>query len=294
MVDYYPVISRAVAEAADSGQRRQIYQCARDALLKQLRGGKQATEAEITRERLALEDAIRRVEAETMRRARRAPPNVEAAASPARPVPAKPVQTAGQVPKPPAAPPTVSPRSFEPSPTVRPPARPIEPNAATARHDVRSIGTPQDARAERGVVRRVTRTLALMVQGIRRSHARLDMPRSKELLKQKLGERGFDAARLSGACLEQLANSTIRYASRKAQVDASRIGAAEISEALDETASEIVDCLQRDHSAEFLDVKEALFADEKQALFAEVKEALERYGIAGSRKQAASDARRSE
>jgi hypothetical protein len=291
MVDYYPAISRAVAEAADSGQRRQIYQCARDALLKQLRGGNQATEAEITRERLALEDAIRRVEAETMRRARRSPPNVEAAASPARPVPAKPL--AGPLHKPPGAPPTISPRSFEPSPVIRPPARPIEPNSATARHDARSIGTPQSARADRGVVRRVTRTLALMVQGIRRGHASLDMPRSKELLKQKLGERGFDPARLSGACLEQLANSTIRYASRKAQVDAARIGAAEISEALDETASEIVDCLQREHSAEFLDVKEALFADEKQALFAEVKEALERYGITGSRKQAASDARRS-
>ena len=56
----------------------------------------------------------------------------------------------------------------------------------------------------------------------------------------------------------------------------------------EETVSEMLDCLQRDRSPEFLEVKEALFPDVKQALFAEVKEALQSYA-ADVRKPAAID-----
>ncbi len=67
MADYYPLLSRA-AEALEHNtpeQRRQVYERARVALVRQLRGiTPPLSEPEITRERLALEDAIRRVEAE--------------------------------------------------------------------------------------------------------------------------------------------------------------------------------------------------------------------------------------
>jgi hypothetical protein len=80
MADYYPLIARAV-EALDKNtgeNRRALYERARTALVAQLRGVVPALEeAEITRERLALEEAIRKIEAESARRAReetRAPP----------------------------------------------------------------------------------------------------------------------------------------------------------------------------------------------------------------------------
>jgi len=73
MADYYPLIARAV-EALDknSGEhRRALYERARTALVAQLRGVVPALEeSEITRERLALEEAIRKIEAESARRAR--------------------------------------------------------------------------------------------------------------------------------------------------------------------------------------------------------------------------------
>src|SRR5213078_793245 len=55
--------------------RRLLYERARSALVAQLRGMNDPplTEAEITRERLALEEAIRKVEAEAARRAREGP-----------------------------------------------------------------------------------------------------------------------------------------------------------------------------------------------------------------------------
>ena len=70
MADYYPLISRAVA-ALDKNRgenRRAIYERARTALLAQLRGVTPALqESDITRERLALEESIRKVEAESAR-----------------------------------------------------------------------------------------------------------------------------------------------------------------------------------------------------------------------------------
>jgi hypothetical protein len=70
MADYYPLISRAVAglEKNNGENRRVLYERARAALLDQLRGVTPAlTESDITRERLALEESIRKVEAESAR-----------------------------------------------------------------------------------------------------------------------------------------------------------------------------------------------------------------------------------
>ena len=73
MADYYPLISRAVAglEKNNGENRRTLYERARAALLAQLRGVTPAlNESDITRERLALEEAIRKVEAEAARKSR--------------------------------------------------------------------------------------------------------------------------------------------------------------------------------------------------------------------------------
>ncbi|HEX4040387.1 MAG TPA: hypothetical protein VHY10_01685 [Xanthobacteraceae bacterium] len=73
MADYHPLIARAV-EGLDNSTgeaRRGLYERARAALVAQLRSIEPAlSEADITRERLALEDAIRKVEAESVRKAR--------------------------------------------------------------------------------------------------------------------------------------------------------------------------------------------------------------------------------
>src|SRR6187455_2484881 len=76
MADYHPLIARAVAglEKNTGENRRALYERARTALVAQLRGVSPALdESEITRERLALEEAIRKVEAESARKAREEP-----------------------------------------------------------------------------------------------------------------------------------------------------------------------------------------------------------------------------
>ena len=70
MADYYPLISRAVAglEKNTGETRRALYERARTALVAQLRGvTPPLSETDITRERLALEESIRKVEAESAR-----------------------------------------------------------------------------------------------------------------------------------------------------------------------------------------------------------------------------------
>ncbi len=72
MADYYPLIARAVAglDRNTGENRRALYERARSALVNQLRGvDPPLDESDITRERLALEDAIRRLEADATRRA---------------------------------------------------------------------------------------------------------------------------------------------------------------------------------------------------------------------------------
>lgn len=73
MTDYYPLIARAVSGLSkNTGEaRRTIYERARSALVDQLRGlDPPLPESEITRQRLALEESIRKVESEAARRPR--------------------------------------------------------------------------------------------------------------------------------------------------------------------------------------------------------------------------------
>jgi hypothetical protein len=84
MADYYPLIARAIAgldPSAPGESRRALYERARAALIAQLRSVEPPlSESEITRERLSLEEAVRKVESEAAQRAREA----SRAADPAR------------------------------------------------------------------------------------------------------------------------------------------------------------------------------------------------------------------
>ena len=71
MADYHPLISRAVSglDKNTGENRRALYERARNALVNQLRSVEPALdESDITRERLALEEAIRKVEGEAVKR----------------------------------------------------------------------------------------------------------------------------------------------------------------------------------------------------------------------------------
>src|SRR5436853_2891942 len=71
MADYHPLIARAVAglDKNTGDGRRALYERARTALVAQLRSVTPAlNETDITRERLALEESIRKVEAESARK----------------------------------------------------------------------------------------------------------------------------------------------------------------------------------------------------------------------------------
>src|SRR5262249_1625959 len=70
MADYYPLIARAVAglEKNTGDARRSVYERARTGLVAEWRGVTPAlSESDVTRERLALEEAVRKVEAESAR-----------------------------------------------------------------------------------------------------------------------------------------------------------------------------------------------------------------------------------
>jgi hypothetical protein len=73
MTDYHPLVSRAVQglDRSTGEARRALYERARTALVTQLRAVEPAlSESDITKERLGLEDAIRKVEAEAARKSR--------------------------------------------------------------------------------------------------------------------------------------------------------------------------------------------------------------------------------
>ncbi|MFO1111354.1 MAG: hypothetical protein U1E61_19455 [Bradyrhizobium sp.] len=74
MADYYSLIARAISgldPGAPGESRRALYERARAALIQQLRSIQPAlSELEITRERLSLEEAVRKVESEAAERAR--------------------------------------------------------------------------------------------------------------------------------------------------------------------------------------------------------------------------------
>src|SRR5262245_48838189 len=117
MADYYPLVAKAIAglEKNTGEGRRALYERARSALVAQLRGMNDPplTEAEITRERLALEEAIRKVEAEAARRGRQDQPRSE---PPRGPEPARDLDA------PPARPPP--PRDSGVPPSERPGTQP--------------------------------------------------------------------------------------------------------------------------------------------------------------------------
>src|SRR6266700_1207744 len=74
MADYYTLIARAISgldPSAAGESRRALYERARAALIAQLRSVQPPlSESEITRERLSLEEAVRKVESEAAQRAR--------------------------------------------------------------------------------------------------------------------------------------------------------------------------------------------------------------------------------
>jgi len=123
MTDYQPLIARAIEGLGKStGEaRRTLYERARSALVTQLRAvDPPLSESEITKERLALEEAIRKVEADAARKAR-----LEAARTEPRfePRPLKPPPPPPP-PRPAAPPPQAAPpprQRFEPTPPPSPP-----------------------------------------------------------------------------------------------------------------------------------------------------------------------------
>src|SRR5580658_8675555 len=117
MTDYQPLIARAVEGLGKStGEaRRALYERARSALVTQLRNVEPPlSESEITRERLSLEEAIRKVEADAARKLRM-DARIEARSEPrfeprplkpiGRPAPAAPPPEPAPPPPPPSAPP---------------------------------------------------------------------------------------------------------------------------------------------------------------------------------------------
>lgn len=123
MADYYPLISKAVAglEKNTGEGRRALYERARKALVDQLRGvHPPLSETDITRERLALEESIRKVDTEAVRLTRGAsPPPAPPAAPPRREPPPLPPRAAP--PEPPRAPPPPPPRAEEKQEPLVPP-----------------------------------------------------------------------------------------------------------------------------------------------------------------------------
>src|ERR1700746_1278220 len=89
MADYYPLIARAIAGLdpnAPGESRRALYERARAALIAQLRSVEPPlSESEITRERLSLEEAVRKVESEAAQRARDATRSGEGSRAGSRP-----------------------------------------------------------------------------------------------------------------------------------------------------------------------------------------------------------------
>src|ERR1700675_4960330 len=131
MTDYQPLIARAIEGLGKStGEaRRTLYERARSALVTQLRSVEPAlSESEITRERLSLEEAIRKVEADAARKSRmeaRTEPRFEP--RPLRP-PSRPAPAAMPAPPPPPA-------AAPPQPPAPPVVEPPQPEPLEARQD---------------------------------------------------------------------------------------------------------------------------------------------------------------
>jgi len=159
MADYYPLIARAIAgldPSAPGESRRALYERARAALIAQLRSvDPPLSESEITRERLSLEEAVRKVESEAAQRARDAARSGDAprpagdrarAGDALRATPRAPARPAEPAPPPSASPPAAA----APPARPRPPSPPSPPPAS--RNERPPLGQeergPRNLRAE--------------------------------------------------------------------------------------------------------------------------------------------------
>jgi hypothetical protein len=137
MADYYPLIARAIAgldPSAPGESRRALYERARAALIAQLRSVQPPlSESEITRERLSLEEAVRKVESEAAQRARDASRSGARAGDAFR-ANTRPAARPGE-PAPPPAPPQPPAQ-----PSAAPPARPRPPAPPPGRNERPPLG----------------------------------------------------------------------------------------------------------------------------------------------------------
>jgi hypothetical protein len=149
MADYYPLIARAIAgldPSAPGESRRALYERARAALIAQLRSVEPPlSESEITRERLSLEEAVRKVESEAAQRARDASRSGDASRGGARAgdsfrATTRPAARPGE-----PAPPV----SAQPAAAPPPPSRPRPPSPPPSRNDRPPLG--QDDRSARNL-----------------------------------------------------------------------------------------------------------------------------------------------
>jgi hypothetical protein len=147
MADYYPLIARAIAgldPSAPGESRRALYERARAALIAQLRSVQPPlSESEITRERLSLEEAVRKVESEAAQRARdasRSGGGDRGRAGDAFRATTRPTARPGEAPPPAASQP---PASSQPPPASRP-----RPPGPPARNDRPPLGQERNLRAD--------------------------------------------------------------------------------------------------------------------------------------------------
>lgn len=133
MADYYPLVARAVAglEKNTGEARRALYERARAALVAQLRASEPPlAEADITRERLGLEEAIRRIETDIVRQARRTAGFQPSAPRNLAPPPSRPASERGLPER--QAPESRMPSQSLPASPVQPlPASPVQPLPAS-------------------------------------------------------------------------------------------------------------------------------------------------------------------
>ena len=173
MADYYPLIARAIAgldPSAPGESRRALYERARAALIAQLRSvDPPLSESEITRERLSLEEAVRKVESEAAQRARDASRSGDARARPQRRCPRPATRSApprGPTTRPAEpAPPPSHPRNLRAPPPARPRPPSPPPHRATS-------GRRSDRKTARSATFAPTRRRRVRNRRSRRSRCR--------------------------------------------------------------------------------------------------------------------------
>lgn len=175
MADYYPLLARAISSLPQNNAeaRKAVFDRARTALLRQLRGvDPPLPEGEITRERLALEEAIRRLEAEATPQDN-VPDNAPAEEPVAEAAPSEPVAAPDAAPPAETAPETPAPET----PVAEPPAEPAgEPEPASE-----PVAETADDEAP-----------------VRRPALRRGEVRSREAAKDSARDAGKDAGRDAG------------------------------------------------------------------------------------------------